>query len=246
MTKRLDLLLLEKKIASTRTKAQALIRAGHVYVNGKPAKKCGDLVNDSAEITVNTIEYPYVSRGGLKLEAALNQFDLIVNEKRCLDIGLSTGGFAHCLLLQGAAMVVGVDVGVGQVAEELQKNPRLRIFEKCDFRKVTPAEIGSDFEFFTMDVSFISVSHLIEPLKKFLAAKAEGICLVKPQFELQSKDLGSGGIVRDAQKRDNAVSRVLLAFTERGFSVRKKISSPILGGDGNKEFLVHLVFEGEP
>jgi 23S rRNA (cytidine1920-2'-O)/16S rRNA (cytidine1409-2'-O)-methyltransferase len=238
MPPRLDLLLLEKGLASTRTKAQELIRNGHVLVDGRVVTRAGEKVDESREIRLTEEEHPYVSRGGVKLAAALEHFQIETGNVRALDVGQSTGGFTDCLLRRGAAAVVGVDVGAGQLAESLRKDPRVTSFEKQDIRAFQPA--GEPFALFVVDVSFLSLAHVLPVLPRLLTAQAEGVVLVKPQFEVGKDAIGSGGIVRDAAARERAVAHVRLLCEENGFTVAGEIPSPVSGGDGNQEFLLHL------
>ena len=207
--KRLDLLLLEKGLASTRTKAQELISSGKVLVNGKAIFRSGEkFCPASVEIVLTAAEYPYVSRGGLKLEEALRSFSLSVKGLRALDVGQSTGGFTDCLLRFGASEVVGVDVGSGQLSPALRADARVKFFEKTDIRSLNPKSAGAPFPFFTVDLSFLSLSHVAELLPGFLEYSANGVVLVKPQFEVGPENVGSGGIVRDAAlQRDTEIGR---------------------------------------
>lgn len=237
---RLDLLLLEKGLASTRTKAQALIREGKVLVNGRVVTRAGEKISPESAVSLLEAEHPYVSRGGLKLEAALRAFALDVREARVLDVGQSTGGFTDCLLRHGAAAVVGVDVGTAQLAEPLRADPRVVFFEKQDVRTLAPERVAPAFAWFVADLSFVSLAHILPALPSFLRTGAEGVVLVKPQFEVGRAAIGSGGIVRDAAAREGAVRDVRLRCEENGFTVAGEIPSPVSGGDGNQEVLLHL------
>jgi 23S rRNA (cytidine1920-2'-O)/16S rRNA (cytidine1409-2'-O)-methyltransferase len=238
--RRLDLLLLEKGLASTRTKAQELIAGGKVSVNGKVTLRPGEKFLPESEVSLSSPEHPYVSRGGLKLEAALRAFALPVQGTRALDVGQSTGGFTDVLLRGGAAAVVGVEVGSGQLAESLRADPRVTLFEKQDIRALDPILAGAPFPLFVVDLSFVSLSLILPVLPRFLAEEAEGVVLVKPQFEVGPASVGSGGIVRDAAARERAVADVRLRCEENGFTVAGEIPSPVKGGDGNLEVLLHL------
>ena len=237
---RLDLLLLSRGLVSTRSKAADLIAAGKVRVNGKPVEKAGAKFSPDCEITLDEAEHPYVSRGGLKLARALEAFGISVRGLRALDVGQSTGGFTHCLLLAGASEVVGVDVGTGQLDPSLRADPRVRVIEKCDVRKLRPDTAGAPFSFFAADLSFISSSLVLPSVRSLLAEKGEGVLLVKPQFELSPDEIGSGGIVRSSQARENALARVRESARAEKFTVAGECASPILGGDGNQEYLFHL------
>jgi 23S rRNA (cytidine1920-2'-O)/16S rRNA (cytidine1409-2'-O)-methyltransferase len=237
---RLDLTLIERGLVSTRTKAQDLIRQGKVLVNGKVIKQPGFDVEAAAEVSLTEAEHPYVSRGGLKLAAALDAFGIPVTGVRALDIGQSTGGFTHCLLLRGALQVTGVDVGQGQLAPSLKEDSRVVCLEHQDIRRLNPSDAGAPFSLVVMDLSFISLGLVIPVLPAFLAADAHVVALVKPQFEVGREGVGSGGIVRDATLREAALLKVEELCCVNGFTVTGKIPSPIEGGDGNQEFLLHL------
>lgn len=241
---RLDLALLERKLASTRTKAQELIRNGKVLVNGKVTDHPGERVSGNCVIELAEQEHPYVSRGGLKMEGAIKAFGLSIAGRRALDIGQSTGGFTHCLLMNGAAEVVGVEVGHGQIAEVLRGDPRVRTLEHQDIRELKP-EIGS-FSLCVVDLSFISLTLVVPKLAAFLSSGADVILLVKPQFEVGPDNLGSGGIVRDPKMREGALKKVEQACRDAGFTVAGFSGSPVEGGDGNKEYLLHLRWLSSP
>jgi 23S rRNA (cytidine1920-2'-O)/16S rRNA (cytidine1409-2'-O)-methyltransferase len=233
-------LLLAKGLASTRTKAQELINDGKVAVDGEIVTKSGAKFSETALISTTESEHPYVSRGGLKLKAALEAFKIAVKGKRALDVGQSTGGFTHCLLLEGAGEVVGVDVGSEQLAPELRASPQVTVFEKQDIRQLNSSSVGSSFDLFVVDVSFISSTLILPVLPAFLRSSAEGVVLIKPQFELSAGELGSGGIVRSSDSRQQAIDRVLRAAEAQNFTVAGNIPAPITGGDGNQEYLLHL------
>jgi 23S rRNA (cytidine1920-2'-O)/16S rRNA (cytidine1409-2'-O)-methyltransferase len=235
--RRLDLLLLERGLASTRTKAQDLIANGKVSVNGCVVTRAGEKLDAGSVIEVSEAEHPYVSRGGLKLEAALRAFGVDPRGKAALDVGQSTGGFTDCLLRHGAERVTGIDVGTGQLAESLRADPRVEFFEKQDVRTFPATRV---YALFVVDVSFVSLAHVLPVLPVHLAPDAEGIVLVKPQFEVGRDAVGSGGIVRDAAARERAVAHVRLVCEETGFTVAGEIPSPVSGGDGNTEFLLYL------
>lgn len=237
---RLDLLLLQKGLASTRTKAQELIREGKVLVAGKVLRSPGEKLAADADIRVEGAEHPYVSRGGLKLEAALEEFSLNVAGHRVLDIGQSTGGFTDCLLKRGASAVVGIEVGQGQLDPSLRADARVSTVEKQDIRKLAPERIAPSFDRFVIDVSFISLRLVLPALPPFLSEVAEGVMLFKPQFEVGPDKIGSGGIVRDAAAREAALAEFESLCPSWGFTVAGKIPSPVKGGDGNLEVLLHL------
>lgn len=242
MTQRLDLLLLELGLATTRTKAQELIRGGKVLVDGKVCLRAGEKVSGgAATITLLEAEHPYVSRGGLKLAGAFSQFGLTPRGERVLDVGQSTGGFTDCVLRLGAASVVGVDVGTDQLAASMRGDPRVTVLEKQDIRTLEPSRVAPAFTFFVVDLSFVSLALILPSLPPFLQPGARGVALVKPQFEVGRDHIGSGGIVRDAAARERAVRDVRLRCEENGFTVAGEAPSPVTGGDGNRETFLHLV-----
>jgi 23S rRNA (cytidine1920-2'-O)/16S rRNA (cytidine1409-2'-O)-methyltransferase len=235
--KRLDLLLVERQIAESREKAQALILAGSVKVNGQPADKPGRLTAPESRIEVKQ-QLKYVSRGGLKLEAALTQFSIPVRGRVCMDVGTSTGGFTDCLLQNGALRVHAVDTGAGQIDWKLRSDSRVILHERVNARYLTFAEIGETVDVIACDVSFISVTLLVKPLASLLAPGGDWIILIKPQFEVGREQVGKGGIVRDEAARALACEKVTCAVREAGF-ITEVIDSPTLGAEGNREFLLH-------
>jgi 23S rRNA (cytidine1920-2'-O)/16S rRNA (cytidine1409-2'-O)-methyltransferase len=246
MKSRLDLFLLEKGLASTRTKAQELIRGGQVLVNGKACDRPGERVDETDSVQLLAKEHPYVSRGGLKLEAALLGFGVSPQGLRVLDLGQSTGGFTHCLLLHGAAEVVGVEVGHGQLAPELRSDPRVLCLERQDIRALSPELLRPAFHLCVADLSFISLRLVVPCLPGFLAAGAEVVLLVKPQFEVGPENVGSGGLVRSVALREGARRMVEEVCSQSGFTVAGSMRSPIAGSDGNEEFLLHLRLLSSP
>jgi 23S rRNA (cytidine1920-2'-O)/16S rRNA (cytidine1409-2'-O)-methyltransferase len=233
---RLDVALVDRQLAESRERAQALILAGKVTVDGQRADKPGRAVTDNAHIEV---EQPlkYVSRGGLKLEAALEQFQVSAEAKVCLDIGTSTGGFTDCLLQQGAKRVHAVDTGAGQISWKLRTDARVILHENVNARYLTFEKIGELADIIVCDVSFISVTLLIAALSPLLKQEGVWIILVKPQFEVGRELVGKGGIVRDPAAQAAACERVAQALNQKGF-VTRLIESPILGAEGNREFLL--------
>lgn len=236
MNVRLDVALVSQQLVESRERAQALILAGKVTVNGQRADKPGRPVTEDARIEV---EQPlkYVSRGGLKLEAALQAFQVSVEDKVCMDVGTSTGGFTDCLLQHGAKRVHAVDTGAGQISWKLRTDPRVVLHENVNARYLTFEEIGEFADVMVCDVSFISVTLLIPALAPLLTEEGIWIILVKPQFEVGRGLVGRGGIVRDAAAQIAACERVAQALQERNF-VTRYIDSPILGAEGNREFLL--------
>ena len=234
---RLDLLVVERGLAGSREKAQALILAGQVLVNGQKADKAG--ANVDVDATIELLAQPrYVGRGGLKLEAALDHFGISVNGKICLDVGSSTGGFTDCLLQRGASRVYAIDVGTGQLDWKLRNDPRVIVQEQVNARYLTRAQVPQPIALAVCDVSFISITMILPALAGLLAEDAEMVILVKPQFELDRDQVGKGGIIRDPALHHRACQRVEKAVQQLGFQTQI-IPSPILGAEGNREFLLH-------
>lgn len=234
---RLDTVLVERGLAASREKAQALILAGEVRVDGERADKPGRLVREAARVEVEQAQ-KYVSRGGRKLEAALAHFGVDVRERVCLDVGTSTGGFTDCLLQHGAARVHAVDTGAGQIDWKLRTDARVILHERLNARYLEPADLGEAVHVIACDVSFISVTLLIPALEKLLAQGGDWIILIKPQFEVGRELVGKRGIVRDAAAHRLACEKVTGALESAGFGV-KLMESPITGAEGNREFLAH-------
>lgn len=237
---RLDLLLLKAGLFPSRSKAQAAISAGLVLVDGKPCERAGRLFPQNARLELTGEPDSLVGRGGEKLRHALELFSLDVKNKSCLDVGASTGGFTQVLLLAGARLVYAVDVGHGQLADCLREDPRVVNMEGCNFRELEPALLAERPEFACVDVSFISLRLILPKLAQCLPQGANAVCLVKPQFEAGRGAVGKGGIVRDAKTHARVLREVKTAAEECGFSVLGECPSPILGGSGNKEFLLAL------
>jgi 23S rRNA (cytidine1920-2'-O)/16S rRNA (cytidine1409-2'-O)-methyltransferase len=237
---RLDRLLVEKGLVSTPEKARALIYAGQVRVNQIPAVKPGKAIDPGLPVEIKQSEYPYVSRGGVKLEKALHDFEIVVQDKIALDIGASTGGFSHCLLLRGIKRVYAVDVGYGQLAWEIRNDPRVTVLERKNVRTLTLDEIGEEADLIVIDTSFISLRLVVPSLIPILKTGGEIIALIKPQFEVGKGRVGKGGVVRDEGDHKEVVENLSLFFQEMGLSVRGTIESPILGAKGNREFFIYL------
>ena len=241
---RVDLFLTERGYASSRKKAQTLIEEGKVSIDGTAVKKASQQIEDgehSVEI-LQSDEVRFVGRGGLKLEAALDAFDIDATAKIALDIGASTGGFTDCLLQRGAQKVYAVDAGVGQLSASLLANPNVVSIEKMNARNLLPEHIDHTLvDLIVMDVSFISATYIIPQFSALMKENAEAVCLVKPQFEVGRALIGKGGIVRDSAAHVGAIKRVCTSAIGAGLCPVALISSPIEGGDGNREFLLHLV-----
>ena len=237
MKLRLDLLLVDRGLAESREKAQALIMAGEVLVNGQKSAKPGHTISDDARVEV-LARPPYVSRGGLKLAGALKHWAIDVTGLTALDIGSSTGGFTDALLQGGAARVHAVDVGAGQIAWQLRTDPRVVLHEGINARELTFDQIGEQVDFLTCDVSFISVTLILPAAVPLLRPNGQAVILIKPQFEVGKGQVGKGGIVRDPALHQAACQRVMQAVREFGFET-DIMDSPILGAEGNQEFLLH-------
>jgi len=234
---RLDRLLVDRGLAESREKAQALIMAGEVLVNGQKATKPGHSIDDDAQIEV-LARPPYVSRGGLKLAGALRHWSLDVAGKTALDIGSSTGGFTDALLQAGAARVHAVDVGAGQLVWSLRTDPRVVLHEGINARELKFEDIGEQVDFISCDVSFISVTLILPAAVPLLRPSGQAVILIKPQFEVGKGQVGKGGIVRDPALHQAACQRVMQAVREFGFET-DIMDSPILGAEGNQEFLLY-------
>lgn len=240
---RLDVLLVDRNLVSSRERARALILAGRVLVNEQKIDKPGSAIATDAAIRMLGDDMPYVSRGGLKLQAALDHWHIDVTGRNCLDVGASTGGFTDCLLQHGAAHVTAVDTGFGQIAMKLRNDPRVRLVERTNARFLAEnalAELGSPvLTLLAMDVSFISATLLLEPVMDAAPGLTEAVVLVKPQFEAGRGNVGKGGIVRDPEVHKFVIEKVAQAITDLRWSVVGTIPSPITGAEGNVEFLLY-------
>jgi 23S rRNA (cytidine1920-2'-O)/16S rRNA (cytidine1409-2'-O)-methyltransferase len=237
---RVDKLLVERGLAESRTKAQAMVMAGVVLVNEQRINKPSDLIAPDADIRVKGGDDPasrYVGRGGLKLEAALREFHLDVQGLTCLDVGASTGGFTDCLLQRGAGKVISIDVGHNQIDWRLRTDTRVEVREGVNARYLTPDDFPSTFDLVVMDVSFISATKIMPAIVPLLTDTGRLVTLIKPQFEVGRGEVGKGGIVREPEKHARVIDEVNRAAKELGLEVRGVIESPIHGADGNVEFL---------
>jgi 23S rRNA (cytidine1920-2'-O)/16S rRNA (cytidine1409-2'-O)-methyltransferase len=239
---RLDRLLVERGWARSREKAQALILAGRVLVDEQKAEKCGAAVSANAGLRILGEACRYVSRGGLKLEGALDHFRIRAEAKLCLDVGASTGGFTDCLLQRGAAKVFAVDVGTNQLDWKLRQDPRVIVLEKTNARYLNFDQIGARVPLAVMDVSFISSTLILRALSLLLAPGADLLVLVKPQFELSRKQVGKGGIVREAWLHQEAVTRVSRKLLDLGFAQLASAASVLPGASGNQEYFLHAIW----
>ena len=240
---RLDKLVMERGLAPTRERAQALVIAGRVLVNEQKVEKPGASVPKEAALRVLGEDLRYVGRGGLKLERALQYWKIELEGRTCVDVGASTGGFTDCMLQHGAARVIAIDTGYGQIAAKLRDDPRVRLLEKTNARYLKREDVGESTDFLAMDVSFISATlvlpAVVESIQSVESMRLEAVVLVKPQFEVGRELVGKGGIVRDEAAQKAAVEKVSAAMRGLGFESLELIESPILGTEGNREFLLH-------
>jgi 23S rRNA (cytidine1920-2'-O)/16S rRNA (cytidine1409-2'-O)-methyltransferase len=236
MKERLDKLLVIRGLAETRARAQALVLAGQVFSGGQRLEKSGQLVDGDAPLSLKET-FPFVGRGGLKLAAALDHFGIEVQGMICLDIGASTGGFTDCMLQRGARRVVAVDVGYGQLDWNLRRDPRVDVREKINARYLSPEDFDCRFELIVADVSFISLTLILPVVAPLAAPSSVVIVLIKPQFEVGKGQVGKGGIVRDAETQARVVDDIVGFAKRLGMQSRGSIESPILGAEGNREFL---------
>ncbi len=240
MKERLDVLLVARSFASSREKAKALIMEGNVFVDGQREDKAGAMFSEEVSIEVRGGGLPYVSRGGRKLEKALDTFGMDVNGLFCMDVGASTGGFTDCMLQRGAAKVYAVDVGYGQFAWKLRQDDRVVCMEKTNIRYVTPEDIPDVLDFATVDVSFISLTKVLVPIRALLADGARMVCLIKPQFEAGREKVGKKGVVRDPAVQRDVIGSICTFARENGFQPLQLTYSPIKGPEGNIEYLLFL------
>lgn len=240
MKERLDVLLVKRGLAPSREKAKAMIMEGNVFVGHNREDKAGSTFPEDCEIEIHGNTLKYVSRGGLKLEKAMTHFGVVLEEKVCMDIGASTGGFTDCMLQNGAKKVYSVDVGYGQFAWKLRQDARVVCMEKTNIRYVTPEDIDDVLDFASVDVSFISLTKVLPPARALLKENGEMVCLIKPQFEAGREKVGKKGVVRDRKVHEEVVEKIITFALENGFSVRALEFSPIKGPEGNIEYLVYL------
>ena len=245
MKERLDVLLVQKGLAPSREKAKTMIMEGNVFVDNQREDKAGTFFDPSVNIEIHGNTLRYVSRGGLKLEKAMAQFGITLDDKVCMDIGASTGGFTDCMLQNGAKKVYAVDVGYGQFAWKLRQDPRVVCMEKPNIRYVTPEDIGDALNFASVDVSFISLTKVLGPAKELLKDGGQMVCLIKPQFEAGKDKVGKKGVVRDPAVHKEVIERVILFAKSIGFGILHLDYSPIKGPEGNIEYLVHIVKDAE-
>ncbi len=242
MKERLDVILVQEGYAPSREKAKAIIMSGVVYVNGQKEDKAGSFFDTSkVKVEVRGAAPKYVSRGGLKLEKAMNIWGFNLDSMVCMDIGASTGGFTDCMLQNGAALVYSVDVGHGQLDWKLRNDPRVVVMEQTNFRFMKPEDIDDTLDFASVDVSFISLTKILIPARNLLKSGGMMVCLIKPQFEAGKDKVGKNGVVREAQTHKEVISRIVSYADMIGFDVKAIDYSPIKGPEGNIEYLMHIV-----
>ncbi len=240
MKKRLDVLLVEQGLADSREKAKAIIMSGIVYVDNNKEDKAGTTFEETAKVEVRGNTLRYVSRGGLKLEKAMNNFGVTLDGKVCMDVGASTGGFTDCMLQNGAVKVYSVDVGHGQLAWKLRNDERVVCMEKTNIRYVTPEDIDDRVEFASIDVSFISLTKVLPAVKELLTENGEIVCLIKPQFEAGREKVGKKGVVRELSTHIEVVQMIVDYVRNNGFRTLDLSYSPIKGPEGNIEYLLYM------
>ncbi len=240
MKERLDVLLVKRNLAESREKAKAIIMSGNVYVEGQREDKAGTTFSDEVQIEIKGHTMPYVSRGGYKLEKAIANFDVSVEGKTCTDVGSSTGGFTDCMLQNGAVKVFAIDVGRGQLAWKLRNDERVICMEKTNIRYVTPEDLGEPIDFSSIDVSFISLTKVLQPIWQYLREGGQIVALIKPQFEAGREKVGKKGVVREKSTHIEVIEKVRDYACSIGFDVLNLEFSPIKGPEGNIEYLIHL------
>ena len=246
MKERLDVLMVKRGLAASREKAKAVIMAGDVLVDGQREDKAGTMFADTVDITLKGNPLPYVSRGGLKLEKAMTHFNLMLDGKVCMDVGASTGGFTDCMLQNGAVKVYAVDVGHGQLDWKLRNDERVVCMERTNIRYVVPEDIQERPSFVSIDVSFISLTKVLGPVRELMEKDGELLCLIKPQFEAGREKVGKKGVVRDPAVHEEVICKVMEFAAEIGFELLHLEYSPIKGPEGNIEYLLHVRKAAEP
>ena len=245
MKERLDILIVNKGLAASREKAKAIIMSGIVYVDGQKEDKAGSMFEETANIEVRGATLKYVSRGGLKLEKAMTHFGVQLKDKICMDVGSSTGGFTDCMLQNGAVKVYAVDVGHGQLDWKLRNDPRVVCMEKTNIRYVTPEDITDRINFSSIDVSFISLTKVLGPVKALLADDGQIVCLIKPQFEAGKEKVEKGGVVRDKKVHIEVIENVINFAKKLDYKINGLTFSSIKGPSGNIEYLIWLSTKSE-
>ncbi len=238
---RLDILLVERNIAPSRERAKALIMSGNIFVDGQREDKAGAKVSSEADIILKSNPNPYVSRGGLKLEKAVKSFGISLQDKVCMDVGASTGGFTDCMLQNNAAKVYSIDVGYGQLAWSLRQDERVVCMEKTNIRYVTEQEVADPIDFTSIDVSFISLKLVLPAVINLLKENGECVCLIKPQFEAGREKVGKKGVVRDKQTHYEVICQIIEFVLSANIRPLQLSYSPIRGPEGNIEYLLHII-----
>lgn len=243
---RLDILLFNKGLADSREKAKSIIMTGNVFVNNQREDKPGTKFDIKSDIIVKKNPNPYVSRGGLKLDKAVKEFGLTLENKICADVGASTGGFTDCMLQSGAKKVYSIDVGYGQFAWKLRQDERVVCMEKTNVRYVTKDMFEDEVDFVSIDVSFISLTKVLEPVKKLMSVNSEMVCLIKPQFEAGREKVGKKGVVRDSAVHEEVIIKIMKYVLSINFFIKDVSFSPIKGPEGNIEYLLYLTTKEQP
>lgn len=244
--KRLDCLLFDRGLAESREKAKAMIMMGNIYVDNQKSDKPGTMLPIDTKVEIRGDTMPYVSRGGLKLEKAMSVFPIQLKDKITMDIGASTGGFTDCMLQNGAKKVYSVDVGYGQLAWKLRTDPRVVNLERTNIRYITREQVQDDVDFFSVDVSFISLCLVLPVARNFMSDNAQAVCLIKPQFEAGRGKVGKKGVVRDRAVHIEVIEKIANFVLEHGFSVLGLTFSPVKGPEGNIEYLIYLQKSDQP
>jgi 23S rRNA (cytidine1920-2'-O)/16S rRNA (cytidine1409-2'-O)-methyltransferase len=244
--KRLDTLIFEQGLAESREKAKVMIMMGNVYVDNQKSDKPGTMLAIDTKIEIRGETMPYVSRGGLKLEKAMKVFPITLIDKITMDIGASTGGFTDCMLQKGAKKVYSIDVGYGQLAWKLRTDPRVVNLERTNVRYLTSEQVPDSVDFFSVDVSFISLCHVLPVARKFMTDNAQAVCLIKPQFEAGKGKVGKKGVVREQSIHIEVIDKICKFVLENGFSILGLTFSPVKGPEGNIEYLIYLQKSEEP
>lgn len=240
MKERLDVLLVKRNLAESREKAKAIIMTGNVFVNDQREDKAGSTFKEDVTIEIKGNSMKYVSRGGYKLEKAVDLWQVPIRDKICMDVGSSTGGFTDCMLQNGASKVYAIDVGTNQLAWKLRQDERVVSMEKTNIRYVTPEDIADPIELFSVDVAFISLRKVLEPVKALLTPEGQGVCLVKPQFEAGREKVGKKGVVRDPKVHREVLEQIMQYVLSIGFEILELSFSPIKGPEGNIEYLLYI------
>lgn len=240
MKERLDVLLVKRNLVESREKAKAIIMTGNVFVNDQREDKAGSTFKEDVTIEIKGNPMKYVSRGGYKLEKAVDLWQVPIRDKICMDVGSSTGGFTDCMLQNGASKVYAIDVGTNQLAWKLRQDERVVSMEKTNIRYVTPEDIADPIELFSVDVAFISLKKVLEPVKALLTPEGQGVCLVKPQFEAGREKVGKKGVVRDPKVHREVLEQIMQYVLSIGFEILELSFSPIKGPEGNIEYLLYI------